>query len=350
LFIDRVKITLSSGKGGAGAVAFHREKFITQGGPNGGDGGRGGSVYFLVDNNCDTLSSFRGKHHLKAEKGRSGGIRNMTGRSGEDLIVVVPPGTQVIDEETEDVLLDLKIPGERKLFLNGGKGGLGNTRFKSSTNQRPTYAQPGLDGETKNVRLELKLIADVGLVGFPNVGKSTLISTISSARPEVADYEFTTLMPSLGVVDAGDYHSFVMADIPGIIGGASEGKGLGHEFLRHIERTKYLLFMLDIVNYRTLEEQFETLKKELTKYSQMLSSKKYGIAITRVDALSSEEASEKIENFMKNCNIKGYQKSEHPFYMSEDKNTSPSFILPISSVTYLNTKKLIHTLNEKIRD
>lgn len=350
MFIDRVKITLSSGKGGAGAVSFHREKFVIQGGPNGGDGGMGGSVYFLVDNNCDTLSTYRGKHHLKAEKGRPGGIRKMTGRSGEDLVLIVPPGTQVIDDETGEVILDLRVVGEKKLFLEGGKGGLGNARFKSSTNQRPTYAQPGIEGESRVVRFELKLIADVGLVGFPNVGKSTLISTISSARPEVADYEFTTLIPSLGVVDAGDYHSFVMADIPGIIGGASEGKGLGHEFLRHIERTKYILFMLDVANYRPLEEQFEVLKKELTNYSQMLSSKKYAIAITRVDSLVESEAVLKIETFIRNCGFENFQKDIYPFYINEDNDFSPSFILPISSVSYLNIKKLIFILDKKLRD
>ncbi len=286
---------------------------------------------------------------MKAKNGQPGGKKNMTGKSGENLVVIVPPGTQVIDEESGELLLDLKEPGEKALFLEGGKGGLGNTRFKSSTNQRPTYAQPGVPGESKTVHLELKLIADVGLVGFPNVGKSTLISTISSAKPEVANYEFTTLTPNLGVVDAGDYTSFVMADIPGIIGGASDGKGLGLEFLRHIERTKYLLFMLDIANYRTLEEQYEILKKELTNYSQMLSSKNYGIALTRVDALSDEEAHEKIAAFMKHLNIGEYEESEHPFYINEAKDVSPGFVLPISSVSYLNTKKLIHTLNHKIR-
>jgi GTP-binding protein len=341
---------LSSGKGGAGAVAFRREKFVVKGGPEGGDGGRGGSIYFQVDNNSDTLSAFRGKHHLKAKNGQPGGSRNMTGKSGEDLVLSVPPGTQVIDEENGELLLDLKEEGDKKLFLKGGKGGLGNTRFKSSTNQRPTYAQPGIPGESKEVMLELKLIADVGLVGFPNVGKSTLISTISSAKPEVANYEFTTLTPNLGVVDAGDYSSFVMADIPGIIGGASDGKGLGLEFLRHIERTKYLLFMLDIANYRSLEDQFETLKIELTNYSQMLSGKQFGIALTRVDALSAEEAKEKILAFMRYCEIESYDESEHPDYIREEKSVSPAFILPISSVSYLNIKKLIHTLNEKIRD
>lgn len=349
MFIDRVKITLSSGKGGAGAVAFHREKFIIQGGPKGGDGGRGGSVYFLVDNNCDTLSSFRGKHHLKANNGQPGGARNMTGRSGEDLVITVPPGTQVIDEESGEIVLDLKEVGDKQLFLEGGKGGLGNARFKSSTNQRPTYAQPGIPGESKAVMLELKLIADVGLVGFPNVGKSTLISTISSAKPEVANYEFTTLIPNLGVVDAGDYSSFVMADIPGIIGGASEGRGLGLEFLRHIERTKYLLFMLDIANYRTLDEQYEILKVELTNYSQMLSTKHYGIALTRCDALSDEEAKEKITVFMEYLGIREYTESIHPYFIHEAKDVSPSFVLPISSVSSLNIKKLIHTLNDKIR-
>lgn len=350
MFIDRVKIKLSSGKGGAGAVSFHREKFIVQGGPDGGDGGRGGSVYFQVDNNTDTLSSLRGKHHMKAKNGQPGGKKNMTGKSGENLVVIVPPGTQIIDEESGELLLDLKEPGEKKLFLEGGKGGLGNSRFKSSTNQRPTYAQPGIPGETKEIQLELKLIADVGLVGFPNVGKSTLISTVSSAKPEVANYEFTTLTPNLGVVDAGDYSSFVMADIPGIIGGASEGKGLGLEFLRHIERTKYLLFMLDIANYRTLEEQYEILKKELTNYSQMLSTKHYGIALTRVDALSDEEAHEKITQFMNYLEIDQYEASEHPYYICEEKDVSPGFVLPISSVSYLNTKKLVFTLNQKIRD
>ena len=286
---------------------------------------------------------------MKAKSGQQGGNSNMTGKSGEDLVLTVPPGTQVIDEESGEVLLDLKETGEKVLFLSGGKGGLGNARFKSSTNQRPTYAQPGMPGETKTVQLELKLIADVGLVGFPNVGKSTLISTISSAKPEVANYEFTTLTPKLGVVDAGNYNSFVMADIPGIIEGASDGRGLGLEFLRHIERTEFLLFMIDIANYRTLETQLEILKEELTNYSQMLSTKRYGIALTKVDALSDEEAKEKIVEFFNYLGIKNYEESDHPYYIAEEDAESPVFVLPISAVSYLNTKKLIHTLYSLVR-
>ena len=243
MFVDSVELTISSGKGGAGSISFWTEKFVAKGGPDGGDGGRGGSVYFKVDNNTDTLSGFRGRNHIKAENGRPGEGRKCYGRKGQDTIITVPPGTTVIDMETGEELLDLVNEGEVILFIEGGKGGLGNMHFKSSSNQRPTYAQPGLPGITKHVRLEMKLIADVGLVGYPNVGKSTLISTLSNARPEVANYEFTTLTPKLGVVHMGDYESFMMADIPGIIEGASDGRGLGLEFLKHIERTKTLYFL-----------------------------------------------------------------------------------------------------------
>jgi GTP-binding protein len=267
MFTDHVTLTLSSGKGGAGCVAFRREKFVTKGGPNGGDGGRGGDVWFRVDNNTHTLSHFKGNRNLKAESGRPGMGSRMTGKSGERLVVVVPPGTQVIDAETGEVLFDLLKDGEEVLFLKGGKGGLGNYHFKSSTNQQPRYAQPGQPAQVREVKLDLKLIADVGLVGFPNVGKSTLISTVSNAHPEVANYEFTTLTPKLGQVDVGDYDSFVMADIPGIIGGASDGKGLGLQFLRHIERTKTLLFMIDMATYREMIEQYNALREELMKFS-----------------------------------------------------------------------------------
>ena len=227
MFVDNIVINATSGRGGAGCASFHREKFIIKGGPDGGDGGKGGDIFILADKNTHTLSHFKGAKHIKAKKGMPGKGRNMTGKSGEPAYVIVPPGTQIFDNETGELLFDMTEDGQKVKFLEGGKGGLGNTHFKSSTNQRPTYAQPGLEGETREIRLELKLIADVGLVGFPNVGKSTLISMISNASPEIANYEFTTLTPKLGVVSVGDYDSFVMADIPGIIEKASDGKGLG---------------------------------------------------------------------------------------------------------------------------
>ena len=227
MFVDSVELLISSGKGGAGSISFWTEKFVANGGPDGGDGGRGGAVFFKVDNNTDTLSGLRGRKHMKAENGRPGEGRKCYGRKGQDLMITVPPGTIVVDIESGEEIMDLVNEGEVVLFLEGGKGGLGNMHFKSSSNQRPTYAQPGLPGVTKQVRLEMKLIADVGLVGYPNVGKSTLISTLSNARPQVANYEFTTLTPKLGVVHIGDFDSFMMADIPGIIEGASDGRGLG---------------------------------------------------------------------------------------------------------------------------
>jgi GTP-binding protein len=233
-FVDYVKIHCKSGNGGPGSTHMRREKYIPKGGPDGGDGGRGGDVYFQVDKNSHTLSAFRGRHHIKAKNGVPGQGRKKYGKSGESVTVTVPPGTQIFSVESGELLLDLVEDAQRVKFLEGGKGGLGNWHFRSSTNQRPSYAQPGLPGEIKKVRMELKLIADVGLVGFPNVGKSTLISSLSNARPEVANYEFTTLTPKLGVVQISEYESFLMADIPGIIEGASDGRGLGLDFLRHI--------------------------------------------------------------------------------------------------------------------
>jgi len=362
MFIDNVELTLSSGKGGAGAVSFRTEKFVIKGGPDGGDGGRGGDVFFVVDKNSHTLSNYRGRNHMKAKNGRPGEGRKKYGKKGESLFLTVPPGTQVIDVETGEVLLDLVEDGEKVKFLEGGKGGLGNWHFRSSTNQRPTYAQPGLPGETKKVRLELKLIADVGLVGFPNVGKSTLISIISNATPEVANYEFTTLTPKLGVVKVDDFSSFVMADIPGIIGGASDGKGLGLDFLRHIERTGFLLFMIDLANYRTLEEQYDILKKELENFSQKLSTRKFAIALTRVDSLEKDEANQKIDNFLTHLNLeKNIDKKYHfddsfsGFYQSTDEleggydTSKPYFVAPISSVARINIEPLKYALLEVVR-
>lgn len=361
MFIDRVEITVSSGKGGAGCASFRREKFVTQGGPEGGDGGRGGDLAFRCDNNTHTLSHFRGRHHAKADNGQPGGIHNCTGKSGKTHFVIVPPGTQIIDKETGEIVCDMTKHGEEFVYLKGGKGGLGNVHFKSSTNQAPTYAQPGLPGVTKDVILDLKLMADVGLVGFPNVGKSTLISTVSNARPEIANYEFTTLTPKLGQVDIGDYDSFVMADIPGIIGGASEGKGLGLQFLQHVERTKTLLFTIDLASYHEMEYQYDTLKVELENFSKILATRSYAIAMTRSDAMSIEEAEEKSNAFIKMLGLKPSAKSQYgfdddlPFFEQEPDATGaydhdlPFVVAPISSVTHKNTKALSHALFELVR-
>ena len=240
MFVDSVNFSVSSGKGGAGCASFRREKHVLLGGPDGGDGGNGGDVYFIVDNNTHTLANYKGKRVLKAQNGQPGLPRNMSGKKGENLNLIVPPGTVVYDNDSGEILLDLTIQGQKELFLKGGKGGLGNVHFKTSVNQAPSKAQPGLQGESKNIRLELKLIADVGLVGFPNVGKSTLISSISNAKPQIANYEFTTLTPKLGLVEVDEFSGFVMADIPGIIEGASDGKGLGLQFLKHIEINQHL--------------------------------------------------------------------------------------------------------------
>jgi GTP-binding protein len=362
MFVDSVELIISSGKGGAGCVSFWTEKFVMQGGPDGGDGGKGGNVYFKVDNNTDTLSNLRGRNQIKAGNGRQGEGRKCYGKKGEDAIIVVPPGTQVIDQETGKVLLDLMEHNSKVLFLEGGKGGLGNLHFKSSTNQRPTYAQPGLPATTKEVRLEMKLIADVGLVGFPNVGKSTLISTVSNARPEIANYEFTTLTPKLGVVPVNEYDSYLMADIPGIIEGASDGRGLGLDFLKHIERTKTLLFMIDISNYREMKYQYEILRKELESYSSTLAVREFAIAITKADTMSAQEANEKIEIFLEDIGLKAnrimkkYKANED--YLSwhyeldfDDvlQENTPLFVLPISSAIHLNTEAIRYALNDLVR-
>jgi len=359
MFVDSVKITVSSGKGGAGCSSFRREKFVVKGGPDGGDGGKGGDVFFKVDNNTDTLSWYKGKRNIKAENGAAGKGSRMTGRSGEPLILVVPPGTQVIDVETEEVLLDLLNEGEKVKFLEGGKGGLGNVHFKNSRNQRPTYCQPGMPSVVKEIRLELKLIADVGLVGYPNVGKSTLISVTSNAQPEVANYEFTTLTPKLGVVNVGDYNSFVMADIPGIIDGASDGKGLGLEFLKHIERTKTLLFMIDMANYREPFNQYNILKAEVEKFSTQLSGRKFAICLTKIDALTKEDATLKINQFLEEAGLPQSKKSKYNFentFFAQDiddiefayDDGIPFFVIPISSMSRLNIEPLKYALYDLV--
>jgi len=349
MFIDSVKLKLHSGKGGRGAVSFRREKFVPKGGPDGGDGGKGGDVYFLVDKNTHTLAHFKGKKVLKAKNGQPGEGRKKHGKDGEDLVLIVPPGTQVVDTQTGEVLLDLVEDGKKVLFLKGGKGGKGNWHFRSASNQRPTYAQTGMEGESKEVTLELKLIADVGLVGFPNVGKSTLISTISNAKPEIANYEFTTLTPKLGVVKVGEMESFVVADIPGIIEGASEGKGLGLKFLKHIERTKTLLYLIDLTSYRDPLKQFKILQKELKKFSPTLAKRAYAIALTKIDALSMEEANQKIKAFLEGLKLPSEIDDKGYYYYYNPNSLTPNFVLPISAVSNINIDKLKFWLYQLIK-
>ncbi len=336
MFVDSVKFTIKAGDGGAGCVSFRREKFVQLGGPDGGDGGDGGDIYFKTDNNTHTLAKYKGKNLLKAKNGLGGMGRNMTGKKGESLVIVVPPGTSVYDDETGELLFDMIKENEQILCLKGGKGGLGNVHFKNSVNQRPDYAQPGIKGEIKNIRLELKLIADVGLVGFPNVGKSTLISTISNAKPQIANYEFTTLTPKLGLVEVDEFNGFVMADIPGIIEGASEGRGLGIQFLKHIKRTKILLYMIDLANYRSIDEQFEILKTEVEKFSKELANQNYAIALTKIDACDNEDL---IIDFISKFNG-GEKKSYFKQNIDEFDPKKPFFITAISSATNQNLKQL----------
>jgi len=289
VFIDRVRITVKSGDGGNGASAFRREKYIMEGGPSGGDGGRGGDVYFLADPNAHTLMDYRYKKNYRAEDGGKGGTQNRHGKAGEDLVLRVPPGTVVFDHETNVVLADLSSIGQKALLFPGGKGGRGNARFATSVQQAPTHAEKGELGRERELRLELKSIADVGLVGFPNAGKSTLISVVSKARPKVADYPFTTLEPHLGVVTVGE-KSFIMADIPGLIEGAHAGHGLGHEFLRHVERTRVLIHVVDGAGTegRDPVEDIATINNELRSYSPLLAERPQIIALNKVDAVSSE--------------------------------------------------------------
>jgi GTP-binding protein len=286
MFIDEVRILVKAGDGGNGCLAFRREKYVPRGGPSGGDGGRGGDIVLTADEHENTLLKFRFNPEHKAERGRHGEGSNRTGADGHSLEIAVPVGTVVYDSGTGERLYDFTAPGERFTVARGGRGGRGNARFATSTHQAPTEHEPGRAGEERRLRLELKLLADVGLVGFPNAGKSTLISRISSARPKIADYPFTTLEPHLGVVQLPDYRSFVVADIPGLIEGAHEGHGLGIQFLRHIERTRLLAHLVDVseASGRDPVEDFETVLRELASFSADLAAKPMIVVATKMDS------------------------------------------------------------------
>ncbi len=288
MFIDYAEIEIKAGKGGDGVVTFRREKYVPKGGPSGGNGGKGGDIIFEAHHNLNTLLDFRYRKHYKADSGDMGASARKEGKSGKDIIIKVPVGTVIKDSETKKILFDLDEEGKNVVAAKGGKGGKGNSNFATPTNQAPRYAEDGKPGEEKKVTLELKLIADVGLVGFPNAGKSTFISAISAARPKIADYPFTTLEPNLGIVKYKDYQSFTVADIPGIIEGAHEGKGLGLKFLRHIERTKILLFLIDITS-EDYKKDFEVLFNELKSHSAKLASKQKLVALTKADLVDEDE-------------------------------------------------------------
>lgn len=286
-FVDYIKIYASSGKGGRGSAHLHREKFITKGGPDGGDGGRGGHIILRGNKNMWTLFSLKFKRHFRAEQGGDGSKSRSTGKDGPDIYIDVPLGTIIRDSETSEIIFEITEDGQERILLQGGKGGLGNWNFKSSTNQTPRYAQPGMDGLDGWYQIELKLLADVGLVGFPNAGKSTLLSVITSAKPKIADYAFTTLKPNLGIVEYREFKSFVVADIPGIIEGAAEGKGLGHRFLRHIERNSTLLFLIP-ADSDDIAKEYEVLLNELKKHNPELLDKQRLLAISKSDMLDDE--------------------------------------------------------------
>ena len=287
-FIDNTKIYVRAGKGGDGHISFRREKYVPKGGPDGGNGGKGGDVIFVANSHLTTLLDFRYKQNYVAQDGKKGGKNNCSGKDGENLIVQVPQGTILFNADTNEQIVDLSKDNQSFVVASGGKGGFGNAMFATPTNQSPRYAKPGLEGEELNINLELKLIANVGIVGFPNVGKSTLISVISAAKPKIADYPFTTLTPNLGIVRIADYKSYTVADIPGLIEGASEGKGLGIQFLRHIERTQVLVFLLDSMSFDPTQD-YKLLKNELKKYNPSMLAKKRIICISRIDALTEDQ-------------------------------------------------------------
>ncbi|ACL70159.1 GTPase ObgE [Halothermothrix orenii] len=331
MFVDEVEIKVKGGQGGNGVVSFRREKFEPMGGPDGGDGGDGGNVILRVDEGLNTLADFRYQRHYEAERGYHGSGKNKHGRSGEDLVLKVPPGTVVYDADTDELLADLTEDGEEYIVAHGGKGGRGNARFKKSTRKAPRFAEKGEPGEERSIRLELKLVADVGLIGFPNVGKSTLISVVSEARPKIANYHFTTLKPNLGVVALSEYKSFVMADIPGLIEGAHQGVGLGDEFLRHIERTRLLIHIIDIsgIEGRDPLEDFKTINRELEKFNEKLSSRPQIVALNKIDLPGARENVERVQPVLEE---KGYK------------------VFPISAATKEGVKELIYYTGDLLKE
>ena len=332
MFADRAKIYIRSGKGGDGHVSFRREKFVPDGGPDGGDGGHGGSVIFEVDKGLNTLTDFRFNKHYRAEDGEPGGKRNCRGKDGKDIVLKVPEGTVIKDEETGKVMLDMSGDNQRVVFLEGGRGGLGNQHYATSTMQAPKYAKPGQPAKELNVLLELKCIADVGLVGFPNVGKSTLLSMVSNAKPKIADYHFTTLNPNLGVVDIDGAGGFVIADIPGLVEGASEGVGLGLDFLRHIERTRILVHVVDAasVEGRDPIEDIKLINNELKKYNADVSAKPQVIAANKLDVCEDRDAV--IKRIRDEFEPQGFK------------------VFPISAATKEGVKELMYHLSDMLKE
>src|SRR5690625_576802 len=322
IFIDQVTINVKSGSGGNGKVAFRREKYVPMGGPAGGDGGRGGNVIFKVDEGLTTLMDFRYNRHFKADNGEDGMSKNKHGKDAEDLYIYVPPGTTIFNAKTNRILADLTIQDQEAIIVKGGRGGRGNVRFTSSKNPAPHFAENGEPGEEIELTLELKLIADVGLIGFPNVGKSTFLSVVTAAKPKIANYHFTTLAPNLGVVETSDHRSFVMADLPGLIEGAHEGVGLGHQFLRHVERTRLLVHLIDMASTegRDPYEDFLMINEELKKYDEQILERDQIVVANKMDMPGAEQ---NLTNFIKKVNL--------PVY-------------PISAITRTGTKELLYAI------
>jgi len=328
-FVDQAKIYIKAGDGGQGCVSFRREKFVPRGGPDGGDGGKGGDIIAVGSRSHRTLLDMKFNQHHVAKRGGQGEGSNRTGRNSSDVEIVVPLGTVIRDMETDELLADMTEDGQRVVIAKGGIGGKGNARFKSATNRAPRYAQGGLPGEEKTVLLELKLIADVGTVGFPNVGKSTLISSLSAARPKIADYPFTTLKPNLGVVSLGDYRTFVIADIPGLIEGAHLGAGMGTQFLRHIERTSILLHIIDISKdpFTGAWDDYKTINNELASFSAAVQTKPQIVAINKIDLTETKERLEEQIAIFENEGIR---------------------VFPISAVTGEGVKELIREISREL--
>lgn len=329
MFIDSAKIYIKAGDGGNGAVSFHREKYIAKGGPDGGDGGKGGDVIFIADESLRTLQDFRYKRKYVANPGQNGGSGNCSGRSAEDLIIKVPVGTIIKEEETGRIIADLVTPGKKVVVAKGGKGGAGNQHFATPTRQVPNFAKSGDPGEEINAMLELKLLADVGLIGFPNVGKSTILSMVSAAEPKIANYHFTTLEPNLGVVRIDEGKSFVLADIPGLIEGAHEGTGLGHKFLKHVERTRMLIHVVDVSGSEDRDplNDFEIINNELKQYNPKLYEKQQVIAANKMDVTGAEE---NLRVFTEEMESRGYK------------------VFPISAATSVGLKELLYYVSQKL--